>query len=361
MTTSAGSLQVRREPPLPPKPHGSPRLALGAAAALLVVAAGTAGFVGSLSGAGSISGAGKASRPSPAIAANGYGANGTARSASFRALGPAVHAAASSAAAGAPVAPAARKAASTLPGSKGGSGQDASQGGRIEETGTVTVVVRAAQIQPDMGRLMTLAQGLGGFVASTDTQSASSGSPAQGTVTLQVPVADFATAVSDSRALGKVAALSTQAVDVTGQYVDLQAQITAAQASRQQYLTIMAKATTVGSVLAVQEQLDNVESQLQQLQGQLKQLSTETTYSTLTVTLTQKVVPPPPVKHAGSLLKAWRAAVNGFVSGFEAVVRVAGPLAFALLLLAALYFGGRSLWRLRLRRRGAAPRSSAAE
>jgi hypothetical protein len=214
------------------------------------------------------------------------------------------------------------------------------------------VDVRAAQIQADIGRLTALAQGLGGFVASTETQSASAGSggPAQGTVTLQVPVGGFATAVNDARALGKVATLSTQAEDVTGQYVDLQAQITAAEDTRQQYLTIMAKAKTVGAVLAVQAQLDNVQSQLQQLQGELKQLSSETTYATLAVTLTQKVVPPPPPKHVGSLLAAWRAAVGGFVAGFEAVVRVAGPLTFALLLVATLYLVGRYIWRARRRR-----------
>jgi hypothetical protein len=213
------------------------------------------------------------------------------------------------------------------------------------------VEVRAAQIQADIGRLTALAQGLGGFVASTQTQSASAGGgPAQGTVTLQVPVGGFATAVSDARALGKMATLSTQAEDVTGQYVDLQAQVTAAEDTRQQYLTIMAKAKTVGAVLAVQVQLDNVQSQLQQLQGELKQLSSETTYATLAVTLTQKVAPPPPPKHVNSLLAAWRAAVGGFVAGFEAVVRVAGPLTFALLLVAALYLVGRYIWRLRRRR-----------
>ena len=58
-----------------------------------------------------------------------------------------------------------------------------------------------------------------------------------------------------------------------GQYVDLQSRITALQDSRQQYLTILAKATTVGDVLAVQEQLDGIQSQIEQLQGQLQVLS----------------------------------------------------------------------------------------
>ena len=54
----------------------------------------------------------------------------------------------------------------------------------------------------------------------------------------------------------QVSELTTKATDVTAQYVDLQSQITALEASRQQYLTIMTKASSIGDVLAVQAQLD---------------------------------------------------------------------------------------------------------
>lgn len=221
---------------------------------------------------------------------------------------------------------------------------------RIEETGGITLVVPGARIQPDLTRVATLAVASGGFVASTQTQSASPGSPAQGTITLQVPEASFNTVLAEVRGLGRVATVSTSATDVTGQYVDLQARITALQDSRQQYLTIMAKATTVGGVLAVQEQLQNLQGQLEQLQGQLQLLSNETTYATLAVTLAEKVVTPPPPRPEPGLLKAWNAAVGGFVAGFEGVVRVAGPLFFSLLLLAALVLVGRWAWRFRPRR-----------
>jgi hypothetical protein len=224
------------------------------------------------------------------------------------------------------------------------------QPAKIEETGGITLVVPGAQIQPDLSRVATLAVASGGFVASTQTQSAAPGMPAQGTITLQVPEASFNAVLAQVRGLGRVASLTTSATDVTGQYVDLQARITALQDSRQQYLTIMAKATTVGGILAVQEQLQNLQSQLEQLQGQLELLNNETTYATLAVTLSQKVVTPPPPRPEPGLLKAWHAAVGGFVAGFEGVVRVAGPLFFALLLLAAIVLVGRWAWKFRPRR-----------
>ncbi len=222
---------------------------------------------------------------------------------------------------------------------------------KIEETGGLTLVVPGAQIQADLSRVATLAVASGGFVASTQTQSAAPGTAAQGTMTLQIPEASFNGVLAEVRGLGRVASLTTSATDVTGQYVDLQARITALQDSRQQYLTIMAKATTIGGILAVQAQLQNLQSQLEQLQGQLQVLNNQTTYATLAVTLSQKAVtPPPPPKPESGLLKAWHAAVGGFVAGFEGVVRVAGPLFFGLLLLAAVVLVGRWAWRFRPRR-----------
>ena len=151
----------------------------------------------------------------------------------------------------------------------------------------------------------------------------------------------FATVLKSAQALGKTSNLATKATDVTGQYVDLQARITALQASLQQYLTILAKATTIGDILAVQEQIDAIQSQIEQLQGQLQLLTSQTSYSTLTVTVNEgtPAPPPSPLPESG-LVRAWHASVGGFVSGVEGVIRVARPLLFALLLLGVLLAAG---------------------
>ena len=43
--------------------------------------------------------------------------------------------------------------------------------------------------------------------------------------------------------------------------------------------------------------------------------------------------------------RAWHGSVHGFVAGVEGLIRIAGPVLFALLCLAAALLGGRLLWR----------------
>jgi hypothetical protein len=161
-----------------------------------------------------------------------------------------------------------------------------------------------------------------------------------------VPVADFDSVLQQARALGTTSSLTTKATDVTGQYVDLQARIGALEATRQQYLTIMTRATSIGDVLSVQDDLDSVQTQIEQLQGQLQLLTSQTAYSTVTVTVNEPTAPPrpAPVPESG-VVRSWHDSVGGFADGVEGIIRYAGPVLFALLCLALVWLGGRALWR----------------
>ena len=218
---------------------------------------------------------------------------------------------------------------------------------KIEQTGTVGLSVGRGDLNRAMAQLRAIAGAYGGFVANSQTQSgAGSGGPPFGTVTLQVPVNNFSAALKQAQRIGRTTSLTTKATDVTGQYVDLQSRIAALDASRQQYLTIMTKATTVGDVLAVQDQLDTIQTQIEQLQGQLQVLTSETSYSTFTANVSEGTPAPRPIPLPESgMIRAWHESVGGFVAGVEGVIRVAGPLLFALLCAAAAVIGGRVLWR----------------
>jgi len=220
------------------------------------------------------------------------------------------------------------------------------QPARIEQTGTLGLAVGRNDLGPTMARVAALAGAYGGFVANSQTQTgAGSGGEPYGTVTLQVPVDSFSAVLKRAESFGRTANLTTKATDVTSQYIDLNARLQALQDSRQQYLSILAKATTIGDILSVQEQIDTVQQQIEQLQGQLNVLTGETSYSTLTVNVNEGSPPRPVPLPESGMVRAWHDSVDGFVAGVEGLVRVAGPILFALLLLGLAITGGRALWR----------------
>jgi Domain of unknown function (DUF4349) len=96
----------------------------------------------------------------------------------------------------------------------------------------------------------------------------------------------------------------------------------------------------------VQQQLDTIQSQIEQLQAQLQLLTSQTSFSTLTVTVNERPPAPRPASvPASGLVRAWHTSIGGFVAGVDGVIGVAGPLLFALLFLGAVLAGGRAVWR----------------
>ncbi|HUC37240.1 MAG TPA: DUF4349 domain-containing protein [Acidimicrobiales bacterium] len=227
------------------------------------------------------------------------------------------------------------------------------QSSKVEETGSLDLTIGKGRLETILTSLTNLAVADGGFAADTATQSGdASNIPTSGSITLQVPQASFDNVLANAQALGTVTSVTSKATDVTGQYVDLQARITALQASRDQYLTIMSKATSISDILAVENQLDSIQSQLDQLQGQLQVLDNETSYATLAVSLTENRShrPPPSPKPASGISDAWHRSVSGFAAAFDGLVRIAGPALFVLLCLMVAIILGRLAWRSARRR-----------
>lgn len=223
---------------------------------------------------------------------------------------------------------------------------------KIESNGTIALTVSSGRVASAFTTLTKLASGDGGYVDSTTAHGGTHtpGKFTYGTIVLQVPQRNFAKLVAQVQRVGHATSVSTTSNDVTAQYVDLQAHITALEASRRQYLTIMTKATTINGILAVQSQLNTLQSQIEQLQGQLNVLSHQTTYGSLTSTVSE-AGQHSHASHRSGLDKAWHDSIGGFVSGFEWLVRLAGPVLFAVLALGALFTLAKFVRRALRRRR----------
>lgn len=214
---------------------------------------------------------------------------------------------------------------------------------KVIKTGSVQIEVKDGAVSATLNRLATMATGLGGYVA--DSKTAEGGDNPTGSVTLRVPVGTFENLVAGVRGLGTVRSLSSHGQDVTAQYTDIQAKLTALSATRDQLLTILHRATAIGDVLAVQDRINDVQTQIDQLQGQQKLLDDQTSYAALSVDVAQHGAPMPgsPTPQSG-LAKAWHDAVHGFAHGVETIIGHSGTALLILLIVVALFFAVRAGW-----------------
>jgi len=173
-----------------------------------------------------------------------------------------------------------------VPGASAQPAQYAQDQRQIVKTGEVTLEVES--VANALGRVRAMAVELSGYVggaqAGTLDQSA--------TVTLRIPAPRFDDALTRLHEIGsKVLVEATREEDVTAAVVDLQARLKNLQASEAQYRVLVARATKIEDILAVQSRLDDVQGQIEQISAQLKQLSNQADLSTLTVTLQPKAQP----------------------------------------------------------------------
>ena len=151
---------------------------------------------------------------------------------------------------------------------------------QIVKTGSMTIEV--TDLDKAVSQAQSTIAGMGGYVS----QSSSSGDKdsAVATVEYRVPVARWDDALAAMRALaGKVISSQTNSSDVTTQAIDLEARLTNLQATQSALQSIMARASAIPDVLAVEQQLSSTEGQIEELSAQQANLKDQVAMSTLTV------------------------------------------------------------------------------
>ena len=216
---------------------------------------------------------------------------------------------------------------------------------------TATLTMRVANVQATVARATQLASAAGGYVSGEHASISQSG-PRRPLVSIQfkVPAGVYQSTLSALASLGTRRSETQQAVDVTGAVADVNSRVTSAQAAIAQLRRLLARAGSVGGLLSVQDQINAEEATLEALQSQQRALARETSYATISMTITG---PPPPVHHprkaaAGflsGLTVGWRAlrtTVTGILTAVGALLPFAIPLAvLALAAVAARRWLGR--------------------
>src|SRR5437870_9780858 len=149
---------------------------------------------------------------------------------------------------------------------------------------TAKIDMRSKDPWATSDRAQAIATGLGGDVlnlsqtGTADTRSA--------TLTIRVPSSRFGDALQQLKSLeGEVQTSGVSAQDVTDQFIDLQARLTAKQAEEQRYIAILNRANTSAEILKVDASLGNVRTQIEQLTAQINSIKQRTDFSTISMSI----------------------------------------------------------------------------
>jgi hypothetical protein len=192
-------------------------------------------------------------------------------------------------------------------------------GNRIVRTANVDLEVGKGTLDETIDRATDVVTRADGTYVGSSTSLPGDG-PATGQVTFRVPVDAFEAILRELKGLGTYRGEQSSTEDVTTRYIDLRGQLTAWRAQERVYLRLLGRARSIGDVIAVQNQLQQVQSNIERLQGQVNHLEDQSSFSTIVLNLSEPgaggIAQP-----RSRLERAWATAVSGLaVMGAAALV-----------------------------------------
>jgi len=178
----------------------------------------------------------------------------------------------------------------------------------------VTLTLEVEDLKDRVSRAEAIAKEFGGYLS--DSQIYQEEVSQRASLTLMIPFNNLDQAVSKIRELGKVRFEQKSTEDVTRQFIDSQARINNLKKEEDALAALLNRTGKLSDILEVEQELARVRTEIDQIQGELRYLEHQTTYSTVTLSLSTK---PEPIQYEGSPLKnaffnAWhsfRAAIHG--------------------------------------------------
>jgi hypothetical protein len=182
-------------------------------------------------------------------------------------------------------------------------------------------------VAPDLSKaereLRRWVKSMGGYVSGAEVSGAS-GSSREGTWTVRIPVGRYDAFVDEVSRLGEVQSVNTQSEDVSEEYYDLGARLTAKRVEEARLLKHLQRSTTrLTDILAVERELSRVHTEIEQMVGRLRFRTNQTEYTTVTVTLheAKSYTPPVPTTLATQIGRTWGGSIHSLaVAGKSALL-----------------------------------------
>ena len=184
------------------------------------------------------------------------------------------------------------------------------------EIGLDPQVIRTGEValsSPDVARaraeVLRVVARYAGQVADEDTQSDEHGRPAYVQMVLRIPTDDFTEAMTAVGKAGELESSHTKSDDVTAKVVDVQTRVAAQKRSIARITVLFDRAEDIKDVMAIESELAQRQADLDALERQQAYLASQTSLSTIHVSIDVTPAKHPAAEHADH---------HGFLAGLSA-------------------------------------------
>lgn len=179
---------------------------------------------------------------------------------------------------------------------------------KIIKTGYVSLVVK--DVEQSLDEISAITSKLGGYIVSSNKSD--DDDSVRGNIAIRVPAEKYDEAFTELRAIAvQVPNESTDAQDVTEEYIDLTARLSTLEATEAQYLELLKKAETVEDILNVQRALSDVRQDIETLKGRIQYLERTSDMSLININIREEATFQEKGWEAGEIFKS---AVRALVS-----------------------------------------------
>ena len=161
--------------------------------------------------------------------------------------------------------------------------------------------------------------------------------------TIRVPRENFSALTGALSVLGNVVSLSTNAMNVTEQYTDVESRLTVYRTEESRLLSMLEKCDNVADMITIESTLSNVRYEIESLTSRLKNLDNQVNYSsvTLTVNEVEELTPYVPVHRSygqqiADGLKDTLRGVGNFFKNLLKFIVVSSPVLVILIIIAVV-------------------------
>ena len=113
------------------------------------------------------------------------------------------------------------------------------------------------------------------------------------TLTIRIPADKFDLLLNNiSENVDKFDRKNIDVLDVTEEYIDIEARIKTKKELQSKYIELLKRATKVDEILNIEREIGNLQTEIESVEGRMRYLKDKIAFSTLTVTYYQKTISP---------------------------------------------------------------------